>query len=123
MATNSLVQTNTQQNRVQSFAFVIAVFVSVCFSICFVVSILLRFGQSCEIELNSRVNPNVAPAASLVRLPGIGTGKAEAIVAYRRDFSEKVSHKPVFQSCDDLQKVKGIGPKTVKNINEWLEFE
>jgi outer membrane protein assembly factor BamB len=28
-----------------------------------------------------------------------------------------------FQNCDDLQKVKGIGPKTVENIREWLKFE
>jgi len=116
-------RTEAGQNKIQSFAFIIVVSLSVCFSVCFVVSSLLRFKQSCEIELDSRINPNVAPAASLVRLPGIGIGRAGAIVAYRENFSEKHGNSPAFQNCDDLQKVHGIGPKTVKNISEWLEFE
>ena len=123
MTGNKLIQTDARQNRIQSFAFVIAVSVAVCFSIGFAVSSFLELGQSYEIGLDERINPNDASLASLVRLPGIGIGKATAIVAYRRDFSERNSNKPAFQNCDDLQKVKGIGPKTIENISEWLEFE
>lgn len=123
MTGNKLIQTDARQNRIQLFAFVIAVSVAVCFSICFVVSSLLELGQSYEIGLDEKINPNDAPLASLVRLPGIGIGKASAIVAYRRDFSERNDNKAAFENCDDLQKVKGIGPKTIENISEWLEFE
>ena len=123
MTGNKLIQTDARQNRIQSFAFVIAVSVAVCFSIGFAVSSLLELGQSYEIGLDEKINPNDAPLASLVRLPGIGIGKASAIVAYRRDFSERNDNKAAFENCDDLQKVKGIGPKTIENISEWLIFE
>ena len=85
MTGNKLIQTDARQNRIQSFAFVIAVSVAVCFSIGFAVSSLLELGQSYEIGLDEKINPNDAPLASLVRLPGIGIGKASAIVAYREN--------------------------------------
>jgi len=118
-------ESDTRQKRIQSFAFVISVCVAVCFS-CGFVSNLVRFGTAfsgCEIELESRINPNDAPVASLVRLPGIGVGRAGAIVAYRENFSGKDSRNPAFRNCDDLQKVRGIGPKTAQNISQWLTFE
>ena len=59
----------------------------------------------------------------MVRLRGIGFSRARAIVAYRKDFSGKGGNSPAFRNCDDLQKVKGIGPKTVQSISEWLKFE
>ena len=115
--------TEVTQNKIQAFAFVIAASVCVLLSVYFVVSSLVGFGQSCEIRLESRINPNDAPLASLVRLPGIGVGKAGAIVAYREDFAKRNSDRPSFQNCDDLQKVKGIGPKTAQDMSEWLKFE
>lgn len=123
MTGNKLIQTDARQNRIQSFAFCLAVSVAVCFSIGFAVSSLLELGQSYEIGLDEKINPNDAPLASLVRLPGIGISRASAIVAYRRDFSERNDNKAAFENCDDLQKVKGIGPKTVQNISQWLKFE
>ena len=116
-------QTQTGQNRIQSFAFVIAAGVCVLFSIALAASGLLGVGQSCQIVLDEQINPNDAPLASLVRLPGIGIGRAGAIVDYRKNFSEKEPNSPAFRNCDDLQKVKGIGPKTVQNISQWLKFE
>jgi len=124
-ADNFMRESDTRQKRIQSFAFVISVCVAVCFS-CGFVSNLVRFGTAfsgCEIELESRINPNDAPVASLVRLPGIGVGRAGAIVAYRENFSGKDSRSPAFRNCDDLQKVRGIGPKTAQNISQWLTFE
>ena len=115
--------TQSRKNRIQSFAFVIAASVSVCLAVCFAVSSLAGFGPSGEIQLAGRINPNDAPMASLVRLPGIGISRAAAIVAYRQDFSEKDSNGPAFQDCNDLRKVKGIGPKTTQNISQYLKFE
>jgi competence ComEA-like helix-hairpin-helix protein len=124
MATNNFgQQTQTGQNRIQSFAFVIAAGACVLFSIALAASGFLGVGQSCQIMLDEQINPNDAPSASLVRLPGIGIGRAGAIVAYRDNFGKKNSNSRTFRNCEDLQKVKGIGPKTVENISEWLKFE
>lgn len=110
------------QNRIQSFAFVISVCLAVCCSFGFV-SNLEKNLDRCEIELEGRINPNDAPIESLVRLPGLGPGRAGAIVAYRDNFNLKNDVKPAFHTCDDLQKVKGVGPKTVQNINELMKFD
>jgi competence ComEA-like helix-hairpin-helix protein len=112
----------TGQKNIQSFAFVLSVCVAFCFCLSFV-SAFVGTGQSSEIELESRINPNNAPIESLIRLPGIGLSRAGAIVAYREKFGDADGEKPVFQSSNDLQKVRGIGPKTVQNIGEWLKFE
>ncbi len=126
MAADSFVRTDIEQSRIQSFAFVISIAVAVCFSVGFATSSLVRLGlpfDGYKIELNERINPNDASPASLVRLPGIGVSRAAAIVAYRENFSEQNGNKPAFKNCDDLQKVKGIGPKTAQNISQWLKFE
>lgn len=114
--------TEARQKRIQSFAFVISIVAAVCFSWGFVEN-PAEPEQPYKIELDEKINPNNAPAASLVRLPGIGVSRAEAIVAYRKEFSKESGNEPAFQNCDDLQKVKGIGPKTVQNISQWLIFE
>ncbi len=114
-----------RQSRIQSFAFVISVCLAVCSSFGFISNIgrdELAFDR-CDIELEGRINPNDAPIESLIRLPGLGIGRAGAIVAYRKDFNEKDGGSPAFQYCDDLQKIKGIGPKTVQNISELLTFD
>jgi len=119
-------QTEHQQKRIQSFAFVISVGVCAFCSMVFVASSMLQFGSApggCEIELDEKINPNDASVSSLVRLPNIGTVRAAAIVAYRENFNEKGSKSRPFQNCNDLQKVKGIGPKTVQDIKPWLKFE
>jgi competence ComEA-like helix-hairpin-helix protein len=71
--------------------------------------------------LDEKINPNEAPAGSLVRLPGIGLGRAEAIVAYRNGLSD--DDRPAFESVQDLQKVSGIGAKTAQDVQQWLRFE
>jgi len=113
--------TDTRKDTIQLSAFVIAVGVAVCFSIGFAALACAGYQQS--IELDSRINPNDAPAASMVRLPGIGPARADAILAYRKGFAVNSGGKPAFKDCNDLQKVKGIGPKTVKNIGPSLKFE
>jgi len=110
--------TKAGQKRIQSFAFVISIIIAVSFCMVFIAN-LAEPGQSDKIELDEKINPNYAPAASLVRLPGIGISRAQAIVAYR----QKAGANEAFQSCDDLQKIKGIGPKTVESVSQWLKFE
>lgn len=123
MVTDSFVQrAEVRQSRIQSFAFVISVCGCALLSVGFAASSFVGIRQSSVIELDERINPNEAPIASLVRLPGIGISRAEAIVAYRGNFRKEGQNK-AFQDSDDLQKVKGIGPKTAQSIGEWLKFE
>lgn len=113
---------HAEQNRIQSFAFVISICLAVCCSFGFTLNLEKDLGCY-DIELENRINPNDAPIESLVRLPGLGTGRAGAIVAYRENFNENDAGSPAFQNCDDLLKVKGIGPKTVQNISGLLKFD
>jgi len=110
----------TRQNNIQSFAFVLSVFVALSLCLDFVqcpsAAISSSKGQSIEFE--SRINPNEASVESLARLPGIGPKRAAAIVAYR----DNCNRIPVFRECTDLQNVKGIGPKTIKNIEAWINL-
>ncbi len=70
------------------------------------------------------VNPNTAPAAELTVLPGIGPGRAKAIVAFREANRDPAGPgEPVFHRPEDLQKVSGIGPKTVEKLRPWLTFD
>jgi len=65
-----------------------------------------------------RINPNTASVGSLQRLPGVGKVRGEAIVAYR------AAHRaPAFEAPEDLAKIHGIGPATVRNAAPHLTFE
>ena len=57
------------------------------------------------------VNINTATKEQLDALKGIGPTKAQAIIDYR------TKHGP-FKSVDDLEKVPGIGPATLKDIRK-----
>lgn len=66
-------------------------------------------------QARETIDPNTAGVASMRRLRGIGPAKAKAIVAYRR------AHGPrAFRSADDLRRVPGIGPHTVRRIRGEL---
>ncbi len=123
MVSNKVYQTDTGKNKIQLFSvspFVIAVGVCVLLCVVFAVPKTFDWQESFEIELESQINPNNAPLSSLVRLPGIGVGLAGAIVDYRENFNGK---GPAFETINDLQKVKGIGPKKAESMKEWLKFE
>ena len=74
------------------------------------------------VELDGWINPNTATVASLIRLPGIGISRANAIVVYR-DKIVMDNGMVAFANSGDLQNIKGIGPKTVENTNEYLKFK
>ncbi|MDW8138113.1 MAG: ComEA family DNA-binding protein [Bacteroidota bacterium] len=62
------------------------------------------------------ISVNRASAAQLERLPGIGPKLAAAIVAYREQ------HGP-FRRVEDLLRVRGIGPKKLAQIRDWITVE
>lgn len=63
------------------------------------------------------VNVNSADARTLAReLQGVGSSKAQAIVAHRE------KNGP-YRSADDLAKVKGIGTKLVERNRDSLRFD
>ena len=70
--------------------------------------------------LPQRINPNTASMASLVRLPGIGKARAMDIIYYRK---VQKPNEPVFLSVQDLESIRGIGPKTAAALEPWLVFE
>jgi competence protein ComEA len=115
-------QTEANQEQLRSFSFIISVFIAMCLSLGFILSCILN-SQLSDIQIDERINPNKASVQSLARLPGIGVVRARAIVTYRKNFTRSGSNVVVFQNCNDLQKVKGIGPKIAQNIEKWLCFE
>ena len=81
---------------------------------------LLRFAihqppLSTPLRLTAAINPNTATAHELASLPGIGPSRAAAIIAYRR------SHPP-FTTLQDLSKINGLGPETLRRLEPHLTF-
>ena len=114
-----------RQNRIRSFAFVISIFIAGVLSLFFTPNFGNKYPMDTgyRTKLESRINPNDAPIASLIRLPGVGLLRAQAIVEYRENFTNKNSNVPAFKDINDLQKIKGIGPKTAQDMAQWLTFE
>lgn len=108
--------------RTQSHAFIVAVGFCTILAVIFGTMVFSQGGNNDKIELLNRINPNEASVVSLARLPGIGVSRANAIVNYRREYAANGGQGAAFKSGNDLDKVKGIGPATMQNIKQWLEF-
>jgi len=65
--------------------------------------------------LGFRIDLNVADAATLELLPGVGPNIAQNIVHARRDGA-------VFLGPDDLQTVKFIGPSLLSRVQPWVIY-
>ncbi|MEN6386699.1 MAG: helix-hairpin-helix domain-containing protein [Phycisphaerales bacterium] len=84
-----------------------------CF--CFAIPIIANYKKNSIAPVDSKLNPNTAKIYELEQLPAIGSAKAKAIADYRQN--EK------FETAKDIEKVKGIGEKTVIKIEPYLRFE
>lgn len=62
-----------------------------------------------------RVRVNSASAEELATLPGIGPARAAEIVANRR-------RRGPFRRLEDLQRVPGIGPRTVERLRDLVQL-
>lgn len=62
-----------------------------------------------QVKQAVKININTASAAELTTLKGIGTKKAEAIVAFRKTNGN-------FKKAEDIMLVKGIGEKMFAKI-------
>lgn len=63
-----------------------------------------------------RLEINTAPASELEKLPGIGKGLAERIVAYREE------HGP-FRRVEHLMLVRGISEKKFRELQSLVRVE
>lgn len=106
----------------QCLGLVVGVCLGVSVALCLVPGVLTRSDRP-SVHLESRINPNTASVGSLIRLPGIGLTRAQAIIAYRDGFSELWSDEAAFKSPGDLQQIRGIGPKTVEGLAPWVRLD
>lgn len=61
----------------------------------------------------ARIDLNSARECELVQVPGLGPKLAENIVQHRRQYGS-------FQSVEQLQQVRGIGPVTLENVRPYV---
>ena len=59
------------------------------------------------------INLNTATAAELQQVPGIGPATADKILQARKSYG-------AFKSVDDLQAIKGLGPKKLEKMRKYL---
>ena len=60
-----------------------------------------------------KLNINMASAADLTRLPGIGAGRAEAIVTHRETVGD-------FASIEEIMQVSGIGEGIYSKLSDYI---
>ena len=69
-----------------------------------------------DLREKRRVNVNTATALDLQIIPGVGEKTAAKIIGYRD------SHGP-FLSEEELMNIKGIGPKKLEKMREYIRVE
>lgn len=63
-------------------------------------------------QRGARVNINTASAKELEKIPGVGPAKAQAIIAGR-----------LYATIEDLDRVPGIGIKTIERLKPYITCE
>jgi|GEM_PF-1286126 len=71
--------------------------------------------------LPTRVDPNVASWQELARIPHLGEAIAKRIVAWRDEQRSQNNARP-FEKLEDLDRVPGLGPKTIARFRAYLDF-
>lgn len=69
-----------------------------------------------EIMIGKSININTASEAELVLLNGVGSKKAQAIIAYRKQYGH-------FKSINDIKKVPGISQSIYTRIKPLITIE
>lgn len=105
--------------KVETSAFALAVCVGLLLSVFFLVGGFPQSRAGSNAKIDGRINPNTASIESLMRLDGIGASRAYDIVQYRRN----CDRQKAFETGDDLQAIRGIGPKTVEKMERCLCFD
>ena len=70
-------------------------------------------GMSKSAASGDAVNINTADAAGLNKLPGVGPATANRIIEYRNEHG-------MFESPEDIQKVRGIGPSKYEKMKDKI---
>ena len=109
-------QNEKKQAALQSLAFLVSICICAAVSAWCIFSCTAAADNGETIVLDSKINPNADTVVSMARLPSLGAVKAKAIWEHRQNGT-------MFKNADDLDNVKGIGPKTVENIRLYLKFE
>ncbi len=68
-----------------------------------------------RIEENGKISINTSDLRQLDSIPGIGPVTAQSIIDYR-------DANGLFQSVEELTRVKGIGEKTLEKIREYISL-
>ena len=119
----SLIAIDTEKSdNVAGSAFLLSIIVCFLLAGGFAISCIYDDSAGRGIVIESKININTDPQASLERVRLIGPSKAAAIVKYRNDF-QKNTRGRAFTKPSDLMNVKGIGPQTLKNLKPYLSFE
>jgi competence ComEA-like helix-hairpin-helix protein len=109
-------QSEQKQASLQSLAFLLSICICAAVAAWCIFSYPAAGGSSEKIVLDNKINPNADTAVSMARLPSLGAVKAKAIWEHRQNGT-------IYKNADDLDNVKGIGPKTVENVRPYLKFE
>ncbi len=107
-----------EKTRTHSLSFLLAGLFILVFAICLCVKMWSGASDESMVELQGRINPNTAPVCSLMRLPQVGRVRAWAIFSYREE-----KGPGAFECCEDMQKVRGIGPVICGSLCSLLRFE
>jgi competence protein ComEA len=73
----------------------------------------IEFDRAPPLQVEFQIDINQADWPEFTLLPRIGETLARRIVEYRRQHGS-------FRTLDELQKVRGIGPKTMRRIRPYL---
>lgn len=77
---------------------------------------LLEGKEKERVQEKLKVDVNHASSEALEELPRVGPAIAKRIVDER-------NRSGPFRNLEDLKRVKGIGPKTLKLLKEWVRFD